>query len=86
MNQVRQTRDAELTFFRERTGSRQNMVESEFVLLDTEIHDSGIPWALLPRERGGELEFAGRDHSAAVTCQSGMGREVLSDSHRETRH
>ena len=59
MNQVRQTRDAELTFFRERTGSRQDMVESEFVLLYTEIHDSGIPWALLPRERGGELEFAG---------------------------
>jgi hypothetical protein len=81
MNQVRQTRDAELTFFRERTGSRQNMVESEFVLLGTEIHDSGIPWALLARDRGGELEFAG--HSAAVTCQSGMGREVLSDSHRE---
>jgi hypothetical protein len=35
------------------------MVESEFVLLGTEIDDSGIPWALLARERNGELEFAG---------------------------
>jgi hypothetical protein len=35
------------------------MVESEFVLLGTEIHDRGIPWALLARDRGGELEFAG---------------------------
>jgi hypothetical protein len=31
----------------------------EFVLLGTEIHDRGIPWALLARDRGGELEFAG---------------------------
>jgi bifunctional non-homologous end joining protein LigD len=38
----------------------KNMVESEFVLLGTEIDDSGIPWALLACERGGELEFAGR--------------------------
>jgi hypothetical protein len=29
------------------------------VLLGTEIDDSGIPWALLARERDGELEFAG---------------------------
>jgi hypothetical protein len=35
------------------------MVESEFVLLGTEIDDSGIPWALLAREQHGELEFAG---------------------------
>jgi ATP-dependent DNA ligase len=37
----------------------KNMVESEFILLGTEIDDSGIPWALLARERNGELEFAG---------------------------
>jgi hypothetical protein len=35
------------------------MVESEVVLLGTEIDDSGIPWALLAREQDGELEFAG---------------------------
>jgi bifunctional non-homologous end joining protein LigD len=35
------------------------MIEGEFVLLGTEIDDSGIPWALLARERNGELEFAG---------------------------
>jgi hypothetical protein len=35
------------------------MVEGEFNLLGTEIDDSGIPWALLAREQGGELEFAG---------------------------
>jgi len=35
------------------------MVESEFVLLGTEVDDSGVPWALLARDRGGELEFAG---------------------------
>jgi hypothetical protein len=29
------------------------------VLLGTEIDDSGIPWALLAREKDGELEFAG---------------------------
>jgi len=37
----------------------KNMVESEFVLLGTEIDDSGIPWALLAREQDGQLEFAG---------------------------
>ena len=37
----------------------QNMVEAEFVLLGTEVDDSGIPWALLAREKEGELEFAG---------------------------
>jgi DNA ligase D-like protein (predicted ligase) len=37
----------------------KNMVESEFVLLGTEVDDSGIPWALLAREPGGKLEFAG---------------------------
>jgi DNA ligase D-like protein (predicted ligase) len=37
----------------------KNLVESEFVLLGTEIDDSGIPWALLARDLGGELEFAG---------------------------
>jgi hypothetical protein len=37
----------------------KNMVEGEFVLLGTEYDDSGIPWALLTRDRGGELEFAG---------------------------
>jgi hypothetical protein len=31
------------------------MIESEFVLIGTEVDDSGIPWALLARE----LEFAG---------------------------
>src|SRR5262245_59151825 len=35
------------------------MVEGEFVLLGTEVDDSGIPWALLAREQDGELEFAG---------------------------
>jgi hypothetical protein len=35
------------------------MVENEFVLLGTEVDDSGIPWALLAREQGGKLEFAG---------------------------
>jgi hypothetical protein len=35
------------------------MVESEFVLLGTEIDDSGMPWALLAQE-GGELEFVGQ--------------------------
>jgi bifunctional non-homologous end joining protein LigD len=37
----------------------KNMVEGEFILLGTEIDDSGIPWALLARERDGNLEFAG---------------------------
>jgi bifunctional non-homologous end joining protein LigD len=37
----------------------KNMVESEFILLGTEIDDSGVPWALLARGRDGELEFAG---------------------------
>jgi DNA ligase D-like protein (predicted ligase) len=37
----------------------KNMIESEFVLLGTEVDDSGIPWALLARELDGELEFAG---------------------------
>ena len=37
----------------------KNMVEGEFVLLGTEVDDSGIPWALLAREQDGELEFAG---------------------------
>ncbi len=37
----------------------KNMVESEFVLLGTEVDDSGIPWAILAREQNGELEFAG---------------------------
>jgi hypothetical protein len=35
------------------------MVEGEFVVLGTEIDDSGIPWALLAREQDGELQFAG---------------------------
>jgi bifunctional non-homologous end joining protein LigD len=34
-------------------------IKGEFVLLGTEIDDSGIPWALLAREHDGELEFAG---------------------------
>ena len=33
----------------------KNMVEGEFVLLGTEVDDSGIPWALLAREQDGEL-------------------------------
>ena len=37
----------------------KNMVEGEFILLGTEIDDSGIPWALLAREQDGALEFAG---------------------------
>jgi DNA ligase D-like protein (predicted ligase) len=37
----------------------KNMVESEFVLLGTEVDATGIPWALLARDRGGKLEFAG---------------------------
>jgi len=37
----------------------KNMVEGEFILLGTEVDDGGIPWALLARERDGELEFAG---------------------------
>ena len=37
----------------------KNMVEGEFVLLGTEVDDSGIPWALLAREQDGGLEFAG---------------------------
>ncbi len=37
----------------------KNMIESEFVLIGTEVDDSGIPWALLARELDGELEFAG---------------------------
>jgi ATP-dependent DNA ligase len=37
----------------------KNMMESESVLVRTEIGDSGIPWALLARQRDRELEFAG---------------------------
>ena len=37
----------------------KNMVESEFLLVGTDIDDSGVPLALLARERNGELEFAG---------------------------
>jgi bifunctional non-homologous end joining protein LigD len=37
----------------------KNMVESQFILLGTEVDDSGIPWALLAREKDGELKFAG---------------------------
>ena len=29
------------------------------MVLCSEIDDSGIPWALLTRDQGGELEFAG---------------------------
>jgi hypothetical protein len=35
------------------------LIEGEFILLGTEIDDSGIPWALLAREQDSELEFAG---------------------------
>ena len=35
------------------------MVESEFVLLSTEIDNSGILWALLAWEQNRKLEFAG---------------------------
>jgi hypothetical protein len=35
------------------------MIEGEFILLGTEVDDSGIPWALLASDRSGELEFAG---------------------------
>ena len=35
------------------------MVEGDFVLIGTEVDDSGIPWALLAREHNGALEFAG---------------------------
>jgi bifunctional non-homologous end joining protein LigD len=37
----------------------KNMVEGEFILLGTQVDDSGIPWALLARVRDGDLEFAG---------------------------
>ena len=37
----------------------KNMVEGEFILLGTEVDDSGIPWALLAREQNGDLQFAG---------------------------
>jgi len=37
----------------------KNMVEGDFVLIGTEVDDSGIPWALLAREHNGALEFAG---------------------------
>jgi bifunctional non-homologous end joining protein LigD len=37
----------------------KNLVESEVVLLGTEVDDSGIPWARLAREQNGDLEFAG---------------------------
>src|SRR5262245_1775657 len=37
----------------------KNMIEGEFILIGTEIDDSGIPWALLAREQDGELECAG---------------------------
>jgi len=36
----------------------KNLVESEFVLLGTEVDDSGIPWTRLAREQNGDLEFA----------------------------
>jgi hypothetical protein len=35
------------------------MVEGEFILLGTELDDSGIPWALLAADREGQLKFAG---------------------------
>jgi DNA ligase D-like protein (predicted ligase) len=37
----------------------KNMVESEFVLLGTELDSDGVPWALLASDRDGELRFAG---------------------------
>jgi len=37
----------------------KNMIEGEFIILGTEVDDSGIPWALLAREQNGELKFAG---------------------------
>jgi len=37
----------------------KNMVKGEFILLGTEVDESGVPWALLAREHEGELEFAG---------------------------
>jgi bifunctional non-homologous end joining protein LigD len=37
----------------------KNMVEGEFILLGTEVDDSGIPWALLAADRDGQLKFAG---------------------------
>ena len=35
------------------------MVEGEFILLGTEVDDSGIPWALLAADCDGQLKFAG---------------------------
>jgi hypothetical protein len=35
------------------------MIEGEFIILGTEVDDSGIPWAMLAREQNGELKFAG---------------------------
>jgi hypothetical protein len=60
----------------------KNIVESEFVLLGTEVDDSGIPWALLAREQNGELEFAGpaisipqsEGYAQARYCEGTVGR------------
>ena len=61
----------------------KNMVEGEFILLGTEVDDSGIPWALLAREQDGELEFAGPAISDAIACQGRMDRQVRGDVDRE---
>jgi bifunctional non-homologous end joining protein LigD len=42
----------------------KNMVEQEFVLLGTEYDDSGIPWALLARERDDGLDLADTHRTA----------------------
>jgi hypothetical protein len=53
------------------------MVESEFVLIGTEIDDSGIPWALLAREQNGEVEFAGPAILRPPGASQGrVGREI----------
>jgi len=54
----------------------KNMVEGVFILLGTEIDDSGIPWALLDREQHGELEFAGPAILRFRPRRGGVGREV----------
>jgi ATP-dependent DNA ligase len=55
----------------------KNMVEGEFVLLGTEYDDSRIPWALLARDRGGELEFAGRQFSGRHHIREPSGPKNL---------
>jgi len=64
------------------------MVDGDFVLLGTESDDSGILWALLAREREGDLSLRARRSSGRqrLVETGGYDCEGGSQSPRPSRH